>query len=346
MEMRTLGRSGMQVSVQCLGTMMFGQWGNPDHDDCTKIIHRALDAGINFIDTADVYSYGESEEIVGKALAGRRDDVVLATKFFMPVGTEDPNLRGGSRRYIMREVEASLSRLGTDYIDLYQMHRPDELTDIDETLGALSDLVHQGKVRYLGHSTFPPDRIVEAQWTSERRHRERFVCEQPPYSIVRRGIERYVLPACQRYGIGVIPWSPLAGGILTGRYRKADPYPEGSRMTRSFGPRRRPATTDPNPIHDQQLEIVEQLIKVADAADVAMTHLAHAFVLEHPAVTSAIIGPRTMAQLDDALAGADVRLDEATLDAIDEIVPPATEISGPEPFAMASLEKHGRRRPR
>jgi aryl-alcohol dehydrogenase-like predicted oxidoreductase len=346
MEKRTLGRSGVQVSVYCLGAMMFGQWGNTDHDDCTKIIHRALDGGINFIDTADVYSFGESEEIVGKALAGRRDDVVLATKFFAPVGTDNPNLRGGSRRYIMSEVETSLTRLGTDYIDLYQIHRPDELTDIDETLGALSDLVHQGKVRYLGHSTFPPDFIVEAQWVADRRNRERFVCEQPPYSILRRGIERSVLPACQRYGIGVIPWSPLAGGVLTGRYRKSDPYPEGSRMTRGVAGRRPPAE-DPNPVHDQALDIVEQLIPVAEKAGITLTHMAHAFVLEHPAVTSAIIGPRTMEQLDDALAGADVRLDEATLDAIDEINPPAAEIAGgPDAFPLQSLEKQRRRRPR
>ncbi|MCU1345870.1 MAG: aldo/keto reductase, partial [Acidimicrobiia bacterium] len=204
MEYRRLGRTGLQVSELCLGAMMFGQWGNTDHDDSIKIIQTALDAGINFIDTADVYSIGESEEIVGKAIAGRRDDLVIATKFFSPMSSS-LNHRGGSRRWIIQECENSLRRLGTDFIDLYQIHRPDPQTDVDETLGALSDLVHQGKVRYLGSSTFQPSEIVEAQWVAERRDRERFVCEQPPYSILTRGIEADVLPTCQRYGMGVIP---------------------------------------------------------------------------------------------------------------------------------------------
>jgi aryl-alcohol dehydrogenase-like predicted oxidoreductase len=341
MQMRTLGRSGVQVSEFCLGAMMFGPWGEPDHDECARITHRALDAGINFIDTADVYSAGESEEIVGKAIAGRRDEVVLATKFFAPMGTT-PNMHGGSRRWIMQEVENSLRRLDTDYIDLYQIHRPDDHADIDETLGALSDLVHQGKVRYLGHSTFPAEYIVEAQWASERRNRERFVCEQPPYSILVRGIERAVLPTCARYGIGVIPWSPLAGGLLTGRYRKGEPAPEGSRLARGFGsqhqnPRQQRA-------HEARLDAVEELLKVASNAGASLTHLAHAFVLEHPDVTSAIIGPRTMEQLDDALAGADVRLDAATLDAIDEVVAPGTDISGGDPWQPPGLAKEHRRR--
>jgi len=339
--MRTLGRSGVQVSEHCLGAMMFGQWGEPDHDECVRIIHRALDAGINFIDTADVYSAGESEEIVGKALRDRRDEVVVATKFFAPMG-KDPNMHGGSRRWIFQEVENSLRRLGTDYIDLYQIHRPDDHADIDETLGALSDLVHQGKIRYLGHSTFPAEYIVEAQWVSERRNRERFVCEQPPYSILVRGIERAVLPTCARYGIGVIPWSPLAGGLLTGRYRKGQPAPEGSRLARGFGsqhqnPRQQRA-------HEARLDAVEDLLKIADDAGVSLTHLAHAFVLEHPSVTSAIIGPRTMEQLDDALAGAELRLDAATLDAIDEVVPPGTEISGGDPWQPPGLATANRRR--
>ena len=218
MDYRTLGRTGVKVSPLCLGAMMFGAWGNADHDDCVAIIHAALDAGINFIDTADVYAAGESEEIVGKALAGRRDDIVLATKVHGTMG-KDPNRRGNSRRWIVRECEASLQRLGTDYIDLYQIHRPDPDTDVDETLAALSDLVHAGKVRYLGSSTFPASEIVEAQWTAERRNRERFVCEQPPYSILVRGIEADVLPTCDRYGMGVIPWSPLAGGWLSGKWR-------------------------------------------------------------------------------------------------------------------------------
>src|SRR3984957_12931164 len=219
MNYRTLGRTGLKVSPLCLGAMMFGAWGNPDHDDSISIIHAALDAGINFIDTADVYSAGESELIVGKAIKGRRDSVVLATKFHGPMG-EDPNRAGNSRRWILQACEDSLRRFGTDYLDLYQVHRPEPDTDIDETLGALSDLVHQGKVRYLGSSTFPASAIVAAQWTAERRYRERFVCEQPPYSMLVRGIEADILPTCQNYGMGVIPWSPLAGGWLSGKWRK------------------------------------------------------------------------------------------------------------------------------
>jgi aryl-alcohol dehydrogenase-like predicted oxidoreductase len=342
MERRVLGRSGVRVSVYCLGAMMFGAWGNRDHDDCVRIIHRALDAGINFIDTADVYSAGESERIVGRALKDRRDDVVLATKFFAPMG-DDLNQRGGSRRWILQEVERSLERLDTDYLDLYQIHRPDEFADVDETLGALSDLVHAGKIRYLGHSTFPAEYIVEAQWVAERRSRERFVCEQPPYSLLRRGIERAVLPTCERYGIGVIPWSPLAGGLLTGRYRKGQAPPEGSRLARGFGrlddERQRAA-------HEERLDAVEALLGVAAEAAMSLTHLAHAFVLEHPAVTSAIVGPRTMEQLDDALAGADLRLDESTLDAIDRIVAPGTEIGASDPWQPVSLDPARRRRPR
>jgi aryl-alcohol dehydrogenase-like predicted oxidoreductase len=341
MEMRSLGRSGVQVSTFCLGAMMFGAWGNPDHDDCTRIMQRAFDAGINFVDTADVYSAGESEEIVGRAIKGRRDELVIATKFFAPMG-KDPNQRGGSRRWILQEVENSLRRLDTDHLDLYQIHRPDDVADIDETLGALSDLVHQGKVRYLGHSTFPAEYIVEAQWVAERRGRERFVCEQPPYSMLMRGIERAVLPTCARYGVGVIPWSPLAGGLLTGRYRRGQPPPEGSRLARGFGSQQQSERA--RAAHERRLEIVEALLGVAGDAGVSLTHLAHAFVLEHPAVTSAIIGPRTMEQLDDALAGADVRLDGATLDAIDDIVAPGTDVSAGDPWQPPALTKEQRRR--
>jgi aryl-alcohol dehydrogenase (NADP+) len=344
MELRALGRSGVQVSVYCLGAMMFGAWGNPEHDDCVRIVHRALDEGINFIDTADVYSAGESEEIVGQALKGRRDDVILATKFFAPMGS-DPNRRGGSRRWILQEVEDSLRRLQTDHLDLYQIHRPDDVVDIDDTLGALSDLVHQGKIRYLGHSTFPADYIVEAQWVAERRGRERFVSEQPPYSILMRGIERSVLPACQRYGIGVIPWSPLAGGLLTGRYRKGQEPPEGSRLARGFGSARFENDRQ-RQVHEERLDAVEELLVVADKAGVSLTHLAHAFVLEHPAVTSAIIGPRTMEQLDDVLAGVEVRLDEAILDAIDQVVRPGVDLSAGDAWQPPGLHRAGRRRPR
>jgi aryl-alcohol dehydrogenase-like predicted oxidoreductase len=218
-EYRELGSTGDKVSPQCLGTMMFGGWGNTDHDDCVRIVHRALDAGINFLDTADVYSRGESEEIVGKALAGaRRDSVVLATKVHGKMHDDDPNQFGNTRRWIVQEVENSLRRLKTDWIDLYQIHRPEIDTDIDETLGALSDLVRAGKVRYIGSSTFPPGQIVEAQWVAQRRGRERFVCEQPPYSLLHRAVEAEVLPVCEGYRMGVIPWSPLAGGWLSGKY--------------------------------------------------------------------------------------------------------------------------------
>jgi aryl-alcohol dehydrogenase-like predicted oxidoreductase len=319
MEMRTLGRTGVQVSPLCLGAMMFGEWGNPDHDESVRIIHRALDAGINFIDTADVYSRGESEEIVGKALAnGRRDNVVLATKVHGTMG-DDPNEFGNSRRWIVKEVENSLRRLGTDWIDLYQIHRPEPDTDIDETLGALSDLVHQGKVRYVGSSTFPAESIVEAQWTAERRGRERFVCEQPPYSILARRIERDVLPTCQRYGMGVISWSPLAGGWLSGRYRKGQDAPESSRADRI------PARYDLSiPGNQAKLDSVEELAKLAEETGISLIELAIAFVIEHPAVTAAIIGPRTMDQLESQLSAADVRLTPDVLDRIDQIVAPGT----------------------
>ena len=232
MEFRALGRTGVKVSPLCLGAMMFGRWGNPDHDESVRIIHRALDAGINFIDTADVYSGGESEEIVGKALAGgRRDDVILATKVHGEMG-DGPNQRGNSRRWIIREVEDSLRRLGTDWIDLYQIHRPERDTDIEETLSALSDLVRAGKVRYIGSSTFPASQIVEAQWVSRERRLERFATEQPPYSMLARAIETDVLPTCLRHDVGVIPWSPLAGGWLSGRYRKDAERPASTRAER------------------------------------------------------------------------------------------------------------------
>jgi aryl-alcohol dehydrogenase-like predicted oxidoreductase len=338
MDTRTLGSTGVQVSEYCLGAMMFGRWGNRDHEDCVRIAHNAFDAGINFVDTADVYSTGESEEIVGKAIAGRRDDIVLATKVHAPM-SQDPNMRGNSRRWIQREVDDSLRRLGTEWIDLYQVHRPDEAADIDDTLGALSDLVHAGKIRYAGSSTFPAEHIVEAQWVAERRGRERFRCEQPPYSILVREIERSVLPTCRRYGMGVIPWSPLAGGYLTGRYRKGADIPAGSRLsTRNFEDERERA------IHEQRIDVVEELLKVSADAGVSVTHLAIAFVLEHPAVSAAIIGPRTMEQLDDLLAGAGVRLDADVLDRIDEIVPPGTSIAGADPWQPRALSRRERRR--
>jgi aryl-alcohol dehydrogenase-like predicted oxidoreductase len=339
MKYRTLGTTGVKVSPYCLGAMMFGPWGNRDVDDCLRMVDTALDAGINFIDTADVYSQGASEEIVGKALKGKRENVVLATKFHGAMG-EDPNARGNSRRWIHKEVENSLRRLDTDYIDLYQVHRPEQGTDIDETLGALSDLVHQGKVRYLGSSTFPAEEIVEAQWTAQRRNRERFVCEQPPYSIFVRGIERDVLPTCERYGMGVIPWSPLAGGWLTGKYRKGQDLPKEGRAAML------PQRFDPSiPDNARKLDLVEELLKVAADVGCSLTHLAQAFVVAHPAVTSAIIGPRTMEQLTDVLDGASVQLDDETLDRIDAIVPPGTNVAADDAgYVPPTIAQSWRRR--
>jgi aryl-alcohol dehydrogenase-like predicted oxidoreductase len=322
MEYRLLGRTGVRVSPLCLGAMMFGQWGNPDHEESIKIIHRALDGGINFIDTADVYSRGESEEIVGKALAGgKRENIVLATKAHAPMG-DDPNQRGNSRRWIIMEAEASLRRLKTDWIDLYQIHRYSPDTDHDETLGALSDLVHQGKVRYIGSSTFPASQIVEAQWVARERGLVRYVCEQPPYSMLVRGIESDVLPTCQSHGMGVIPWSPLAGGWLSGKYRKGVPLPESSRASRI------PDRYDlRKPENQRKLDMVEALAVLADEAGISLIHLAIAFVLRHPAVTSAIIGPRTMEQLESQFGASEVLLGNDILDKIDQIVPPGTTIS-------------------
>jgi aryl-alcohol dehydrogenase-like predicted oxidoreductase len=320
MELRPLGRTGVQVSNLCLGTMMFGAWGNPDHDESIRIIHRALDAGINFVDTADVYSAGESEEIVGKALKDRRDDVVLATKFFVPMG-EDPNQRGGSRRWIITEVENSLRRLGTDWIDLYQVHRPDPDVDVEETLGALTDLVQQGKVRYIGSSSYAGSQIVEAQWTARERGLQRFRTEQPPYSLLVRGIELDVLPTAQRHGMGILTYSPLAGGWLSGSWT-ADSSPTSPARQRLA------ARYDMSlPENQRKLEAVEALAKVADDAGLSMIELAIAFVANHPAVTSPIIGPRTMEQLESQLPGGDVTLDAATLDRIDEIVRPGVNLN-------------------
>jgi aryl-alcohol dehydrogenase-like predicted oxidoreductase len=322
MDYRSLGRTGVKVSPLCLGAMMFGAWGNRDHDESVSIIHRALDAGINFIDTADIYSAGESEEIVGKALqGGRRDNVVLATKFHAAMG-EDPNERGNSRRWIMQEVENSLRRLQTDWIDLYQVHRWDVGTDLDETLGALTDLVRAGKVRYIGCSTFPASVIVESHWVSERRGRERFRCEQPPYSIVARGIEAEVLPVVQQYGMGAIVWSPLAGGWLSGRYREGRETPESHRAARI--PQRYDMSLE---VNQRKLAAVEKLARLAEAQGMSLVEMAIAFVLKHPAVTAAIIGPRTMEQLESQLGAADVALSDDVLDAIDEIVPPGTNLN-------------------
>jgi aryl-alcohol dehydrogenase-like predicted oxidoreductase len=340
MERRQLGSTGVSVSKFCLGAMMFGAWGNPDHDESIRIIHRALDAGINFIDTADVYAQGESEEIVGKALTGaRRDDVVLATKFHGAMGS-DPNQQGSSRRWIIREVEDSLRRLSTDWIDLYQVHRPRSDTDIEETLGALSDLVHQGKVRYLGSSTFPASQIVEAQWVARDRHLERFVTEQPPYSMLVRAVEADVLPTCARHGMGVMSYSPLAGGWLSGRWRKDTGQQSSSRAGRL------PERFDLSlPANQRKLDAVEQLAQLAEEEGVTLIQLAIAFALNHPAITAPIIGPRTMEQLESQLAAADIVLDQATLDRIDEIVPPGTTINPADnSFDNPALRPAARRR--
>ena len=321
---------------------MFGDWGNKDHDDSIQIIHRALDAGINFIDTADVYSHGESEVIVGKALAGgRRDNVVLATKLHMPMG-EDPNQRGNSRRWIIREVENSLQRLNTDWIDLYQIHRYDLGVDLDETLGALTDFVHQGKVRYIGSSTFPTSAIVEAQWAAREQRLQRFVCEQPPYSMLARGIEADVLPTCQRHGMAVIPWSPLSGGWLSGRWRKDADNPTPTSYARQRLAERYDLSL---PANQRKLDAAEALAQLAEEAGMSLIETAIAFVINHPAVSAAIIGPRTMEQLEGQLPAADVKLADDVLDRIDRIVTPGININPADGgWANTALHPAARRR--
>jgi aryl-alcohol dehydrogenase-like predicted oxidoreductase len=339
MEYRTLGRTGVKVSPLCLGAMMFGAWGNTDHDESVAIIHRALDAGINFIDTADVYAQGESEQIVGRALEGRRDGVVLATKIHGKMG-DDPNRQGNSRRWIMQGVEESLRRLRTDWIDLYQIHRPDPTVDVEETLRALDDLVTQGKIRYAGSSTFPAADIVDAQWRARECRITRFVTEQPPYSMLVRAVEADVLPVCARHGMGVLTWSPLAGGWLSGKWRTGAPLPESSRAERV------PARYDlSRPENLRKLDAADALAALADEAGMSLIELAIAFVLNHPAVSSAIIGPRTMEQLESQLPAGDRRLDAALLDRIDAIVPPGTTVSAADiGWQNPALRPEARRR--
>ncbi|WP_255948790.1 aldo/keto reductase [Streptomyces odontomachi] len=325
MRYRFLGRTGMEVSVHCLGTMMFGAVGNPDHDECARLVHTALDAGVNFVDTADMYSAGESEEIVGKALRGRRDEVVLASKVHFPMG-EGRNRGGNGRRWITTAVEDSLRRLRTDWIDLYQVHRPDPATDIEETLSVLTDLVRQGKIRAFGCSTFPAEDIVDAHHVAERRALHRFRTEQPPYSILARGIEANVLPTCRRSGMGVLTWGPLASGFLTGRYRQGRPVDLGTGRAALT-----PARFDPAlPVNATKLEIVEQLVDISAGIGCTLPELAVAFAAAHPAVTSVIIGPRTTAQLEALLKGASLLLDDETLDRIDAVVPPGTNVYHPD----------------
>ena len=312
MQYRNLGRTGIKVSPYALGAMMFAtQMGN-DPDESVQIIHKALDAGINLVDTAD--AYGDSEEIVGRALQGRRDDVVLTTKFSRPVGT-DPNQRGASRRWITQAVEGSLRRLQTDHIDVYQLHVPDPDTDIEETLSALTDLVRAGKIRAFGSSAMPVSNLVEAHWAAERHGLGRFRTEQPPYSILNRGIEREVLPVAQRYGMGILTWGPLGQGMLTGRVRRGQ---ESDVIRARYMP-----TVFSN---ERRLDVVEQLVPLAAEAGLTMPHLAMAFAISHPGVTAALLGARTMAQLDDLIAGMDIALTDDVLDRIDEIVPPGTDL--------------------
>jgi aryl-alcohol dehydrogenase-like predicted oxidoreductase len=325
MSYRTLGGTGIEVSAYCLGAMMFGSIGNPDHDDCARIIHTALDQGINFVDTADMYGGGESEQIVGQALKGRRDDVVLATKVHFQMG-EGRNRSGNSRRWITREVEESLRRLQTDWIDLYQIHRPDPATDIEETLSALTGLVHAGKIRAFGCSTFPAEEIVGAYHVAERRGLLRFRTEQPPYSMLSRGIESSVLPVCQHLGMGVLTWSPLAWGFLSGKYRKGQPVD----LT-AGRPALNPDRFDQSlPGSAAKFDAVEELLDLANQIGCTLPQLAVAFAVAHPGVTSVIIGPRTMRQLQSLLDGASLTLDDKTLDRIDEIVPPGVNLYDPD----------------
>jgi aryl-alcohol dehydrogenase-like predicted oxidoreductase len=326
MDYRPLGRTGVSVSQLCLGAMMFGAFGNPDHDDAVRIIHKALDAGINFIDTADGYSGGESEEILGKALAdGRRESVVLAVKTGVQFLGDDPNKRGASRRWLTEAVEGSLRRLRTDWIDLYQVGVPDPSTDIDETLGALSDLVRAGKIRSFGASKVPASQVVEGQWTADRRGHGRFRTEQPPYSMLTRAIEYDVLPTCLRHGMGVMAYSPLAGGWLSGKYRKGQEVRGPGSAARA---QRFPGAYDSaNPANAAKLDAADALGALADDAGITPIQLAIAFATRHPAVTSAIIGPRTVEHLDAYLAADGIELSMDVLDRIDEIVPPGVTIN-------------------
>ena len=323
MEMRPLGATGITVSHYCLGAMMFGAGANEDETECRKMIHRALDAGINFIDTADAYGRGSSETIVGEAVGDRRDRVVLATKVFFPM-SDEVNERGGSRRWIVRSCEESLRRLGTDYLDLYQLHRLDPATDPEESLAAMSDLVRAGKVRAIGTSTARAEQIVELQWLSERRALERVRCEQPPYSLFNRRIERDVLPTCERHGMGAIVWGPLNGGWLTGKYQRSAAPARGTRAARSFF--RKEWWDFESERAQRKFDLLDALGAIADELGHSLTHVAMAFSHHHPAITSAIIGPRTPAQLEDVLAGEALRLDTETLDRIDALLPPGTDV--------------------
>ncbi|MGW4131003.1 aldo/keto reductase [Amycolatopsis japonica] len=323
MQYRTLGRTGVQVSTLALGAMNFGAIGRTTQDEATAIVDAALAGGVNLIDTADMYSAGESETMVGKAIAGRREDIVLATKASMPMG-EERNHQGASRRWLVTELDNSLRRLGVDHVDLYQVHRWDPKTSDEETLSALTDLQRAGKIRYFGSSTFPAYRIVQAQWAAREHRLSRYVTEQPGYSILQRGIETHVLPVTEEYGMGVLAWSPLASGWLSGAVREGR---EISTNRSAVLPQRFDLTRQ---VNRTRLEAVERLAKVADQAGLSLIQLALGFVVAHPGVTSAIIGPRTLEHLESQLAAADTVLPSDVLDAIDQIVAPGTDLAPEE----------------
>jgi aryl-alcohol dehydrogenase-like predicted oxidoreductase len=323
MQYRTLGRTGVQVSTLVLGAMNFGRLGRTGQDEVTALVDAALDGGINLINTADVYGQGESEELVGKAIAGRRDDVVLATTAGLPMG-EERNHRGSSRRWLVAELGHSLRRLGVDHVDLYQIHRWDPSTSDEETLATLTDLQRAGKIRYFGTSTFPAYRLVQAQWAAREHHLGRYVTEQPAYSVLQRGIETHVLPVTEEYGLGVLAWSPLASGWLSGAVRAGQ---EVTTSRSTFMPQRFDTAL---PANRAKLDAVERLAAVADEAGLTMIQLALAFVTTHPAVTSAIIGPRTLDHLHSQLAAADTVLTADVVDAIDAIVAPGVDLAAHE----------------
>jgi aryl-alcohol dehydrogenase (NADP+) len=343
---RPLGDTGLRVGVWGLGAMMLGRGANDDPAQCARMVHTALDAGINLFDTADSYSRGDSERILGEALRGRRQRALIATKVYFPMSRSDPNRAGGSRRWILRAAEDSLRRLQTDYIDLYQLHRLDPRTDLEESLGALSELVRQGKVRAIGTSAARAEQLVECQWLAARRGLVRTRAEQPPYSIFARSVERDVLPTCRRFGIGVLVYSPLDGGWLTGKYRSGAAPPPGSRMERRFFAAhwwdvRRAAV-------QRKLELVEPLAQLAARLGCPLAHLALAFAARHPAVSSVLLGPRTPEQLEQLLGAAGLELPDEVLDRIDALVPPGTDVdpAGRLDVNPALSEPEGRRRAR
>lgn len=332
MQYRLLGRTGIKVSELCLGCMMFG--GKTNAKDSYDIIDQAIDAGINFLDTANVYSRGRSEEVTGHALARnkKREKIVLATKVHGRMDDDDPNASGNARRHIIEQCHASLKRLQTDYIDLYQIHRPQSDIPIDETLRALDDLIRAGKVRYIGTSTFAAWQLVESLWVAKELGLNRFVCEQPPYNLLDRRVERELLPMAQSYGFGIIPWSPLAGGLLTGKYRRDQAAPEDARY----------ADTKGRPWMERRLtegvyDVVEMLEPIAQGKGCTLSQLVLAWVIQRPGVTSPIIGPRTLQQLEDNLGALEVTFSKEELQKIDEMIPEGSTFA---PFYEADFGPH------